>query len=190
MKGWVTKYQNPKWMRAWTSAKMRFLQQAVWLNRRFDSIKACNPVAGGTNSVNPHNSVYSARPCQSLWAIQRQQNPERVQERTQQRFAQTLPLQHSTLHQNIVSHPLIAWCWYRAFLWLAVKSTFFAGTRLKINRKEDIDRCVRARTGILSCWKRPSVICLSLPYWYWYRMQTLLIQQCAKHVALSGNIQM
>lgn len=67
------KYQNPKWMRA----KMRFPWQTVWLNRRFDLIKSCNPMAGGTNSVNPHNSQHSACPCQSLWAIQRRekQNP-------------------------------------------------------------------------------------------------------------------
>lgn len=132
----------------------------------------------------------------SHWAIQRQQNPERVWERTQQRFAHTLPLQHSILHQNIVSHPLIAWCWFCAFLWLAVKSIFFAGTELKINRKEDIDQCVRTRTEMLSCRKRPSVICLSLPYqspttpvtlsvcskqcWHCdlVGMLTLLIQQC------------
>jgi len=71
--GGVRKYHNPKWMRA----KMRFHGQTVWLNRRLDLIKSCNPVAGGTNSVNPHNSQHSSCPCQSLWAIQRweKQNP-------------------------------------------------------------------------------------------------------------------
>lgn len=102
----------------------------------------------------------------------------------------SLLVTHLNITPTLSAHPPppFFWFWYCSFSWLVVKYTFF-GSGLKINTHEDIDRCVRTRTEMLSCRKKLAVICLSLlygsPLTPWPRPCTV---NCAQHCDLLGML--
>lgn len=152
----------------------------VWLNKTLDFIKSLNPVAGEMNLVNPHNGRHSAHPCQSMT----QRKPHTKHNNS------LLFVTHLNITPTLSAHPPppFFWFWYCSFSWLVVKYTFF-GSGLKINTHEDIDRCVRTRTEMLSCRKKLAVICLSLlygsPLTPWPCPCTV---NCAQHCDLLGML--